>query len=66
MARELVWVEKDRFRGWACSDCSWQFNPTGPPIGDSITEMVEKYEKQRDDEFKAHVCAKQPRQPARS
>jgi hypothetical protein len=20
MARELFWVEKDRFRGWACSD----------------------------------------------
>jgi hypothetical protein len=66
MARELVWVEKNRFRGWACSDCSWQFNPTGSPIGDSMAEMVEKYEKQRDDEFKAHVCAKQPRQPARS
>jgi hypothetical protein len=39
---------------------------SGPPIGDSMTEMVQgqRYEKQRDDEFNAHVCAKQPRQRA--
>ena len=61
MARELVWVEKYRFRGWACSNCAWQFSPTGPPSGGSIPEMVESYKKQRDEEFKAHMCAKQPR-----
>ena len=57
---ELVWVQRKLFTGWACSQCAWQFNPTGPVVGHSMTEMVEKYQKQRDDEFKALVCAKQP------
>jgi hypothetical protein len=26
---EMVSVEKERFMGWACSECVWQFNPSG-------------------------------------
>jgi hypothetical protein len=29
--------------------------PAGPPFGDSITEMVEKCQKQRTEEFEVHM-----------
>jgi hypothetical protein len=56
--REMVWVEKELFRGWACSDCAWKFNPLRFPAGKTITERDQNYERQRDGEFKWHVCAK--------
>jgi len=36
MARELVWVEKERFQGWACSGCGWEFKSSGPVTGNTI------------------------------
>jgi hypothetical protein len=57
MQRKLVWVERQAFQGWACSECAWVFNPSGTPTGKSLDEMKQNYEKQRDKEFTSHVCA---------
>jgi hypothetical protein len=59
--RELVWVEKKNFQGWACSECAWEFKPSGPLIGESLDKMKMLYQEQRDKEFKLHVCAEYPR-----
>jgi hypothetical protein len=61
--RELVWVEKRNFQGWACSECAWAFNPSGQLIGKSLEEMKTHYQEQRDKEFKSHVCAEHPKSP---
>jgi len=58
---ELVWVQTKRFMGWACSECAWQFKPSGFPAGDTIDEMKVAYERQRDKEFESHVCASYPK-----
>ena len=60
MAREMLWVERERFHGWACSACAWVFNVPGPPVGKSIEEMKQRYEAERDKAFKSHVCAEHP------
>jgi hypothetical protein len=57
----MTWIEGSRFQGSGCSECAWVFHPSGPPIGDSLSDMVEKYERLRDQEFAAHVCAEHPR-----
>jgi hypothetical protein len=59
--RKLVWVERQNFQGWACTECAWTFNPTGPPAGDSIEQMMMLYEQQRDKEFRIHVCTEHSR-----
>ena len=61
MRRKLVWVEKQGFGGWACSECAWVFVLSGPPIGKSLDEILMNYEQQRDKEFAAHLCAEHPR-----
>jgi hypothetical protein len=61
MRRELVWIKEQRFQGWGCSECAWAFNPSGPPTGESLDEMKKNYERQRDKEFRSHVCAGHPR-----
>ena len=63
MRRKLVWICEQRFRGWGCSECAWVFNPSGTPIGISLDEMKENYERQREREFASHVCAEHPRSP---
>jgi rubredoxin len=57
----MVWVERERFHGWACSVCGWVFRGSGPLVGKSIDEMKERYEAERDKEFRSHVCAEHPR-----
>jgi len=59
--RKLVWAERPGFQGWACSECAWLFNPVGPLVGETIDDMKRLYEKQRDEEFRSHVCAEHPR-----
>jgi len=59
--RKLVWVERQNFLGWACSECAWVFNPGGPPVGESIDEMISNYEQRRDMEFTSHVCVEHPK-----
>jgi hypothetical protein len=61
MRRKLVWVERQNFQGWACTECAWVFNGLGPLVGQSIDEMKMNYEKQRDKEFASHVCVEHPR-----
>jgi len=61
MRRKLVWVERPEFEGWACTECAWAFNPSGPLVGNSIDEMKMHFERQRDKEFRSHVCARHPR-----
>jgi hypothetical protein len=63
MPRQLVWIEKQNFQGFGCSDCHWVFNPSDSLVGQSLDEMKDRYEAQRDKEFAAHVCAKHPRPP---
>jgi hypothetical protein len=59
--REMVWVQRERFMGWACSQCAWEFNPSGIPAGNTIGEMKLQYERERDKEFESHVCAEHPK-----
>jgi hypothetical protein len=61
MGRKLLWVEKQNFQGWGCTECAWAFHPLGPLVGESIDEMKKHYEQQRDKEFAAHVCAEHTR-----
>jgi len=61
MLRKLIWIEEPRFQGCGCSECAWAFKPSGPPTGNSLDEMKETYERQRDSEFAIHVCAEYPR-----
>ena len=64
MSRELLWVKKERLEGWACSACDWEFKASGPLVGDKIEEMKLHFERERDEAFKAHVCAKCPKRQA--
>ena len=57
---EMVWVQREHFVGWACTGCAWEFKPLAFPSGDTIAEMKDGYERQRDKEFDSHVCAKYP------
>jgi len=59
--RKLVWVEQERFRGFACSECSWRFDSSAALTGKSFNEMMRDFELQRDEEFTSHVCADHPR-----
>ncbi len=61
MTRNVVWVEEERFRGFACSECSWRFDSSAAPTGKSFDEMMRNFELQRDKEFASHVCAGHPK-----
>jgi hypothetical protein len=61
MRRKLIWIEGQLFLGWGCSECAWVFKPSGSPVGNSIDEMKQAYEQQREQDFTVHVCAKHPR-----
>ncbi len=61
MGRKLVWIEKQGFGGWACSECTWVFILSGSPTGKSLDEILHNYEQQRDTDFAVHVCAEHPR-----
>jgi hypothetical protein len=61
MPRKLVWIEKQSFHGFGCSECNWVFKPSDALVRESLDEMKHKYEAQRDKEFVAHVCVKHRR-----
>lgn len=61
MRRELVWIDEQLFRGFACSKCAWRFQPSGSPTGKSFDEMMRNFESQRDEELSSHVCADFPK-----
>lgn len=56
MRRELVWVKTPDFQGWACSQCAWLFNPSDFIDGNTIDEMKQNYERERDRAFASHSC----------
>ncbi len=58
--RKMIWMASAERESWGCSECSWSFHPSGPPLGDSLDEMKKNYERQRDKEFDAHMCGQQP------
>ena len=58
--RKLVWIEKQNFQGFGCAECNRLFKPSGVLVRESLDEMKQKYEAQRDKEFAAHVCVKNP------
>ena len=59
--RKLEWIEHDHFQGWGCSECAWAFNPSDALSGESLAELKQTFESQRDKEFASHVCAIHPR-----
>jgi hypothetical protein len=59
--RNMIWVKSVVSEGWACSECAWKFNPSGPPRGASLDEMKQNFSRQRDSEFASHVCARHSR-----
>jgi hypothetical protein len=61
MPRKLGWTENQNFQGFGCSACNWVFKPSGEFVRESLDEMKQEYEAQRDHEFAAHVCVKHPR-----
>jgi hypothetical protein len=61
MPRELVWIENQNFQGFGCCQYDWVFKPSGALVGETLGEMKQKYEAQRDKEFAGHICAKRPR-----
>jgi rubredoxin len=63
-ARKLVRVEGQSFQGWGCSECSWVFNPSGPPVGQSLDEMTRNFRAQLSNEFASHDCAQHTRRRA--
>jgi hypothetical protein len=61
MPRKLVWIESQNIQGFGCPECNCVFKLSGALVGESLDEMMQKYEAQRDKEFAAHVCVKHPR-----
>jgi hypothetical protein len=61
MPRSLVWIERQNFEGFGCSECNWEFQSFGPFLGNSLEKMKESYQDERDKEFAAHTCAKYPK-----
>lgn len=63
--RAMIWMASEKFEGWGCSECAWTFNASGPPLGDSLDEMKQNFERRREKDFASHVCAQHPRAPGR-
>ena len=61
MGREILRIKTSNFQGWGCSACAWVFNPSDALMGNTIEEMKQNYERQRDKEFASHACAAHPR-----
>jgi hypothetical protein len=59
--RQMVYISTERAKTWGCSECAWTFNPSGAPRGNSLEEMKQNYEHQRDKEYALHVCTEHAR-----
>ena len=59
--RKMTWVKSAHSESWACSQCAWAFKPSGPPRGTTLDEMMQNFERLRDQGFASHVCAQHPR-----
>jgi hypothetical protein len=59
MARNLIFVKKPNFEGFGCSECNWVYKPMSTALaGESLEDLMKKYERERDNEFAAHGCHK--------
>jgi hypothetical protein len=58
--RKIIWIKSAKSELWSCSRCAWAFKPSGPPHGNSLDEMMQNFERQRDQQFASHVCAEHP------
>jgi hypothetical protein len=58
--RKMTWVKSAHSELWSCSRCAWAFKPSGPPHGTTLDEMMQNFERQRDQEFASHVCTERP------
>jgi len=58
MPRKLVRIENKNFQGFGCSECGWVFKPSGALVDETLDEMKQRYEAQRDKQFAAHLCVK--------
>ncbi len=55
--RHMIWIATARMETWGCSECTWTFKPSGPPVGNFLEEMIQNFEGQRDKDCALHVCA---------
>ena len=55
---KVTWIEGPDFAGWGCSECTWVFHPSGPPIGTTLEEMKRNFQMQLSEQFASHDCAK--------
>ena len=55
--RHMVWIATARMETCGCSECTWTFKPSGPPVGNCMEEMIHNFEGQRDKDCALHVCA---------
>jgi rubredoxin len=60
-SRQLITINRRSFEGWSCSNCEWIFRPSGPPVGKSLDEMKQNYQRQLSQEFAAHACSNHKR-----
>jgi hypothetical protein len=59
--RKLIWSGASTKVGWTCSECDWVLNPKDAPVGNTLREMEESFERSGAKAFEAHVCAEHPR-----
>ena len=59
--RKMIWVQSIHDELWSCSECAWAFAPSSPPRGNTLSEIMENFERQRDKQFASHVCAEHPK-----
>jgi hypothetical protein len=48
MRRELVWIQNQDFQGFGCSECKWVFKTSVALVGESLDEMKEQNEAQKE------------------
>jgi len=60
-SRKLVRVGEKNFSVWGCSECAWVFNPTDPPVGESLEDMIRNFQQRLSEEYASHACAQTSR-----
>jgi len=58
--RRIIWIKSTHREVWSCSRCAWAFKPSGPAHGTTLDEMMQNFERRRDQEFASYVCAEHP------
>src|ERR1019366_2368109 len=61
VSRKMIWIKNQQMETWACFACGWTFRSSGPPLGNSLDEMIRNFELRRDKEYASHVCTECPK-----